>query len=202
MNNEAKNRKIFGILCLAVSLVAVSFAYMTLTHTLKVKASDSNLYNTKYWDIRFENLKKAVKVGDAIENVAPTIMSDIKIGNYEVTFFTPGDEITYKFDIVNEGRFDAIISSVNLTRPSCRGNSIDCYNILNNIEYTLTYSDGKEIKYGDILYNKFSKEGSNRKKLKLTLKYSEDTSKDEIPKSYVTLENMEAIIICVQKNIR
>ena len=38
MNSDIKNRRLFIILSLIVAIVAVTFAYASLTHTLKIKA--------------------------------------------------------------------------------------------------------------------------------------------------------------------
>ena len=208
MSEEVRNRKIFGILCLLVALVAVTFAYASLTHTLKVKAMYDDLYGNKYgtsqgkyWDIHFENLSKANITGSAEENVAPKIIYPVTIGNYMVTFHTPGDSVTYTFDVVNTGKIDAILSSVNLSTPNCVGNLYDCRNTLKNVNYKITYIDGSELKYGDNLFAKSDDVGKPyRKQMKLVVSYSKDTSVNELPDESVILENLEAILIYVSKN--
>lgn len=210
MNKEKKERKLFAILCLIVSLIAVTFAYASLTHTLKIKAfnecnDDKCMYGSGYpiyWKVEFENLQKVSKVGTAVENVAPRIMYPTRIGDYKVTFYSPGDSISYTFDVVNKGRLDAMLSSTYMIHPSCYGNYKDCYNVLKNIEYKLTYEDGSIPKYGDTLYAKNDNSGKpNRRRMKLTLTYSKDIKNDELPKHEVMIDNLDAIMFYVQKKV-
>jgi len=214
MNKESKNRKLFGILCLAVSLVAVTFAYASFTHTLRIKAMNECDINSDgdkcisgtgyptYWSIVFENLSKAIKTGSTIENVAPTITAPTRIGDYRVTFYTPGDSVTYMFDVVNKGKLDAMLSGTYMVNPICIGDNKDCSNVLKNIKYTLTYEDGTLPKYGDVLYAKSNKGGKTyKKRMKLTLKYADQIPSNELPKKEVMIDNLEAIMFYVQKNV-
>lgn len=209
MNKEKKERKLFAILCLIVSLIAVTFAYASLTHTLKIKAlnecTDDYCFGGSgypiYWSIVFENLSKSTS-GMTVENVAPVIMTPTRIGDYKVTFYAPGDSITYEFDVVNRGKLDAMLSGTHMFKPLCVGNNVDCYNVLKNIKYTLTYADGGVPKYGDVLYAKNNKEGKpNRRRMKLKLEFSSDIKGSEMPTKSVTINNLEAVMFYVQKNV-
>ena len=210
MDRNIKNRRLFTILSLIVALVAVTFAYASLTHTLKIKAfneciNDECYYGTGYpiyWKIQFENLSKVSKTGTAVEHVAPRIMYPTRIGDYKVSLSAPGDSVSYAFDVVNEGKLDAMLSSIYMLHPTCIGNSKDCYNVLKNIEYKLTYEDGSIPKYGDVLYAKNSGDAKpNRKRMKLTLAYSSNIKQSEIPAHEVMVDNLDAIMFYVQKKV-
>ncbi len=208
MNKDIKNRRLFTILSLVVALIAVTFAYASLTHTLKIKAFNECIdeycaygfgYHV-YWNIEFDNLSKAAIVGSAVEDVAPRIMYPTRIGDYRVSLNAPGDSISYSFEVVNKGLLDAMLSSVFMIKPSCIGNNKDCYNVLKNIDYKLTYEDGTIPKYGDVLYAK-NKDITkpNRKRMKLTLTYLKDV--DEVPSNEVTIDNLEVVMFYVQKKV-
>ena len=198
MDKDSRNRKVFGILCLAVSIVAISFAYASFTHTLKVKAHYGYVGN--YWDIRFTNISKAIKTGSAEERSSAVISNFLKIINYEVVFYTPGDSVSYIIDVENQGKFNAMVSAIALSKPICFGTIRDCNNALKYVKHTLTYEDGSLIKYGDILYAKSNDTNkSYKKKLKLTISYSKEVKQNELTQYQVYLKGLDAMLVFIQK---
>lgn len=149
------------------------------------------------WSIKFADLKPVIITGTATEVTAPTINnSDTNISEYDVTLTTPGDSITYNFDVVNEGTFNAAISSITIPTPTCEGNGenaiTDASNVCSNLTYTLTYADGSAISVGDSLL------AGATKSLKLTLKYSIDTTAEQLPTDDVSISNLGISIIYAQ----
>lgn len=197
---RSRNFKVFGILCLMVSVIAVSFAYSALTHTLKIEATSQTALRRKAeWKIEFEHLSRAIIKGKATEVSKPKITSPTTISGYQVSFQSPGEEVSYTFDVTNKGTLDAVVSSIQITNPHCIGSDIDCRNVLKNIKYSLTYEDGSEIKIGDMLGAKKNNfPGLNSKKLKLSISYSKDALQTEIPMKEVILKNVEAVILFEQ----
>lgn len=197
---RSKNFKVFGILCLIVSVIAVSFAYSALTHTLKIEAtSKTALMKNAEWNIVFENLSNANIIGAAKEVSKPRIISPTTIGGYEISFRALDEEVYYKFDVTNKGTLDAVVSSIQITTPNCIGSVSDCEMVLKNIKSTLTYADGSEIKVGDILYaNKDNYLDINRKELKLKISYLSNGSSNTMPTNGVVLKNIEAVILFKQ----
>lgn len=197
---RSKNFKVFGILCLIVSVIAVSFAYSALTHTLKIEAtSKTALMKNAEWNIVFENLSNANIIGAAKEVSKPRIISPTTIGEYEISFRALDEEVYYKFDVINKGTLDAVVSSIQITTPNCIGSVSDCEMVLKNIKSTLTYADGSEIKVGDILYaNKDNYLDINRKELKLKISYLSNGSSNTMPANGVVLKNIEAVILFKQ----
>ena len=58
MEESKKNYGVFILLSLTVSIVAVSFAYAALTHTLKIHTADSGDLSGESWIVEFINLSK------------------------------------------------------------------------------------------------------------------------------------------------
>jgi len=194
---KSKNYRLFSILSLAVSIVAVSFAYASLTHTLKIKTADGDSMKGESWIVEFENLSNATLKGDATEVTKPTIQEySTVIAGYDVVFRTPGDSVSYTFDVFNGGTLNASLSAIELVRPTCIGNSTDCRNILKNIKYTLTYADGSKINVGDILYaKKYEIFGERRQKMKIYIEFSKDADPSELPSHNVILRGFDVILI-------
>ena len=203
---EKKNRSyiIVGILALLISVAAVSIAYAALNETLKING-DATVLASK-WKIKYANLAAVVKTGFAEEVTAPTInTNDTKVGDYSVTLKSPGDQIKYTFDVVNEGTFDAEISSFTLPTPVCTGQATDPTakaadetNVCNNLEYKLTYSDGTPVAVGDELANKNAATG-HTKGLILTLTLKDTMTASELPTDDVAISNLEITTIYSQK---
>ena len=181
-----KNRKlVFGILALVTSLVVVSISYAAFTQNLNINGS-ANVQATS-WSVHFANLTNAVTSGTAHEDVAPTIKaSRTDIGDYEVSFYTPGDSITYKFDVVNDGDYDAKIAVVTKGTPSCSGtDTTSNTNVCNNLEYTLKYtSNNQDVAVNDTLRK------NETKNMTLVLRYKSTIGQNELPTAEVTVSNL------------
>ena len=118
MNKDKK--VVFGILALLVGIVAISISYATFTQNLNINGTAN--VTASSWSVHFANLTNVVRNGTAVEQTAPTIKSgQTSIGDYSVDFYTPGDSITYTFDVVNDGDYDAKISVLTKGTPTCTG---------------------------------------------------------------------------------
>ena len=189
------NKKTYGIIGVAVLVLVVvavvSIAYAGFTQNLTINGQATVVASS--WKVVFSDLQEKVVTGTAEEISAPTITSnDTHIGDYAVEFTTPGDSISYDFKVKNDGSFDAKVSSINLNTPSCLGSgqsaSTDQDNVCQNLEYKLTYKGGGQINVGD----KITSGGS--KDLTLTLTYKSDLTADKLPKSDVTISNLDGTL--------
>ena len=167
MNNNTKYIKL-GI-ALVAFLLCGTIAFASFTQQLDIQGKAT--VNKSSWSIKFANLQSVVKTGTATEVTAPTInTNDTKISEYDVTLTTPGDSVSYTFDVVNEGTFNAKISSITIPTPLCTGNgttaTTDENNVCDNLTYTLTYANGTPVAVDDTL------NAGETKSLKLTLTYS------------------------------
>ena len=136
-----KSMSIMYIL-LFVVLASLGVGYSYIKSNLNINGTAN--VTASNWSVHFANLSNGVRNGTASEVVVPTIKaSRTDIGDYSVKFFTPGDSITYTFDVVNDGDYDAKISVLNKGTPQCGGSdSTSNTNVCNNLEYTLTYTTG------------------------------------------------------------
>lgn len=198
-----KNRKnktmLLALLVVAITSMTIVFAAMSTT--LKIKGA--GLVSTDAWNIKFENLASVTLKGAAQETTAPTIKSDTEIGDYVVVLKRTGDEVVYNFDIHNYGKLNAKIEELNIQTPVCTGNAedeaqkiADAQIVSESLTYTLTYSDGEEVKVGDTLKAEEVKnltlklaytgesmpsESVQITGLSVSIKYAQDMSEPEIP---------------------
>lgn len=178
---------------LTVCLISLTVIYARLTQKLDINANSNSKSST--WDIHFENLNSSV-IGKAklssdnqlaIMNDSTTISGSI--GN----LYLPGDSIIYTFDIVNKGTIPAVLSvSPTISVPECSSIDITSSNdVCSNVEYTLTYADGTEIKTGDSL------DDGEKKAAKLTLSLKDEMS--SVPSEDVDITNIAATLFYSQK---
>ena len=182
-----KDWKLAMIALLIVSSVAITIGYASFSQILTINGEATVEKST--WKIGFENLSSAILVGTAEEVTHPFISSGgTDIGSYNVNFTTPGDSVSYTFDVVNSGTFDAKLSSITIPVPVCTGSgdnaAADAANVCNHLVYTLTYSDGTVINENDTLNKQTSRS------LKLTLIYKDDITASELPNNDVSISNL------------
>lgn len=195
MQND-KNFSIIGGVVLVLAIVAViGITYASLSQQLEINGEGTVKATT--WEIKFANLGAATTVGTAVEVTAPTInTNDTKIGDYSVKLTKPGDEVSYTFDIVNNGEINAELSSYTLPTPTCTGNGdsaeTDSANICKNLNYSLTYSDGTPVAQNDTL------NAGETKNLKLTLGYKTTIANSELPLNDVVISNLGITMIYAQ----
>lgn len=181
------NFKLAMITLLIVSSIAITIGYASFSQILSIDG-DATVEKSS-WKINFDNLSSAILTGTAEEVSHPSVSSDgTEISSYNVNFTTPGDSVTYTFDVVNSGTFDAVLSSISIPVPVCTGSGEnapnDASNVCNHLVYSLTYSDDSVIKENDTL----SKDTS--KSLKLTLTYKDDITASELPNNDVSISNL------------
>ncbi len=182
-----KDWKLAMIALLIVSSVAITIGYASFSQILTINGEATVEKST--WKIGFENLSSAILVGTAEEVTHPSISSGgTDIGSYNVNFTTPGDSVSYTFDVVNSGTFDAKLSSITIPVPVCTGSgdnaAADAANVCNHLVYTLAYSDGTVINENDTLNKQTSRS------LKLTLIYKDDITASELPNNDVSISNL------------
>ena len=181
------NFKVAMISFLIVSSIAITIGYASFSQILSINGEATVLKSS--WKINFSNLSSAILTGEATEVTHPSISSDgTDISSYNVTFALPGDSVSYTFDVLNTGTFDAVLSSVNIPVPVCTGNGDnalnDASNVCNHLVYSLTYSDDSVINEGDTL------DKDTSRSLKLTLTYKDDITANELPNDDVFVSNL------------
>lgn len=196
---ERKDGKVIAIAALFIGVIGLSVGFASLQTSLQINGSAT--VKSSKWDVHFANLTAVTKTGDATEVTAPTIKSNNSvastlIGDYSVTLTSPGDSISYKFDITNAGDYNAKISSITIPTPTCTGNGTnalaDANNVCSKLTYTLTYTDGGAVAKDDTLT------AGQTKNVTLKLAYSDDIIASELPKDDVSITNLQIPIVYVQ----
>ena len=201
-----------GILVAVIAMVVVvGIGYAAFTATLningtaKVEASSCNVH----FAMCSEGMPAAFcsRSGN-LQAFTPTVtvttqptLTDTTISDWDISFKTPGDTYSYNFKVVNDGSFDAKISTFALPTPTCTGTGenaeTDAANVCKHLVYTLSYAellptDQLIVKVGGTL-NKASS-----RTMVLRLQYKDDVTAEELPKGDVTISNLGFSIVYAQ----
>ena len=187
MTDRNKKKILIGA-CAFIFVGIIAIAYATFTQGLNINGSGVNRKSN--FDIHFANLSSPTIVGTANVATAPTIQNNSTvIEDYSITLATPKDSVSYTFDIVNDGDYDATLKGLTVGPVKCsvNGNESDqsAVNVCQNIEYTLKYADGSTLQTNnDRLLSKETKH------LKLTLTYKEFNDASKLPTNNVSISNL------------
>ena len=177
---------------LTVCLISLTVIYARLTQKLDINANSNSKSST--WDIHFENLNSSVigKAKLSSDNQLAIMNDSATISGSVGNLYLPGDSI-YTFDIVNKGTIPAVLSvSPTISVPECSSIDITSSNdVCSNVQYTLTYADGTEIKTGDSL------DDGEKRAAKLTLSLKDEMS--SVPSEDVDITNIAATLFYSQK---
>ena len=194
MNKDKK--LVFGILALLVGIVAVSISYAAFTQNLNINGTAN--VTASNWSVHFANLTNGVRNGTAVERTSPTIKSgQTTIGDYAVDLYTPGDSITYTFDVVNDGDYDAKISVLTKGTPTCNGTDpTSNTNVCANLEYTLKYTTG-----GATVAQNDALRKNETKNMTLVLRYKTTIGQNELPTATVNVSNLGVTLQYAQASL-
>lgn len=186
-----------GILVLAL-IAAVGIVYAAYSQTLSINGDAT--VKASSWKIRFANLSEASTTGEVTVVTNPTISSDeTKIGDFSVLLSQPGASVTYTFDIVNDGTFDAyaLESSITGLTPTCTGvgdnASADETNVCAYLTYEWIIPDSV-VQDGQIKLN--AKSTATGFGIKLT--YASDVPADKLPSNDVAISGLDTSILFKQ----
>lgn len=170
---------------MVLSLVIVlALVYAGFTGQLEINGNAVNRQSK--WDIHFENLSNITTTHTAKALTQPRISSATSISDYNVSLTTPGDSISFTFDVVNAGNYNAKITSIDIDTPECTGtDSVSNTNVCSHIHYYLNYDSGASVQVGDTLYAK------ETNKMKVTLIYDDTVTASELATSDVSISNLE-----------
>lgn len=203
MENERKRSINLMVMCsVVISLITLSVAFAVFSSTLKINGQAEVV--TSKWDLHFSadstvgpgaqvSINPIITALDASGNpVTPTATATAATGvdtdlSYSVTFRSPREQVQYEFYIVNNGDYNAKISTIN------KNNTLVCTSaiqseaniVCNELTYTLTDSTGQIVTTGRTIGAKSSE------KLILTLGYDMDgtMTPDILPTSPVTVSS-------------
>ncbi len=191
-----RNLKILVIAAITIAIGGLSIGFAAFSRTLTITGAEATV-NSSSWDVHFENLVPSTTGTATTTGGSITPTNSTSITGIDMTLTSPGDSVTYTFDVVNGGDFDAIATTLNIDTPTCVGSgvnaTVDATNVCNNLEYTLTYADGS-----DILTTPSLTTAEGTKSMKLTLTYSNAITADQLPASAVTVSDLNASILYSQ----
>ncbi len=199
-----------GILVAVIAMVVVvGIGYAAFTATLningtaKVEASSWNVHFANCTDgncITTLNIQNAKGIpSTAVVNVEP-VLTDTTISDWDVTLKTPGDAVKYTFNVVNDGSFDAkLSSSFALPTPTCTGTGenaeTDAANVCKNLVYNISSTGGITSSFD--LPNLVIAKGESRA-FTISLLYKATATDAELPKGDVTISNLGFTMVYTQ----
>ena len=215
MNDKGFKVGVLVALIAMIVVVGVGFAAFTTTlninGTAKVEASS--------WNVHFADLGNGMVTTNTQTGIASTAtvvteptLTDTTINDWYVTFKTPGDSVSYEFNVVNDGSFDARMTSPGhgkLPTPTCTGTGenadTDATNVCKHLEYKLEHYDASKtqgnewqpISNSAIYYGSDIAPGESIK-MRITLTYKDDVTNAELPKNEVTISNLEFSLVYTQ----
>ncbi len=187
-----RQTKILALIAIVIAIGGLSIGFAAFSTTLNINGVAQ--VEASSWEIIFENLSAETVAGTALETTAPTIdANSTTISGFDASLTTPGDSISYTFDVTNNGTFDAEIGTVTVAAPSCTGTganaATDAANVCGNLTYTLTYTDGTAVAADDTLA------AGQTRAMKVTLTYSAAATAAQLPTAVVEVTTLDAAII-------
>lgn len=197
-----RGTKILAIFAILFAVIGMTVGFASFSAVLNINGTGE--VKGSNWEIVFDNLSAANVTGTATEKTHPTIQEDSTlIEEYSVQLMTPGDEISYTFDILNNGTYDAEISAINMAGIGTKqltatgGDATDQENVLNKLSYTLTYvggeKDGQALAIGDAIPKK-ENTTPGKVTVKLTLSYASFEDQSLLPKDSITIGGLDVAI--------
>ena len=104
---------------------------------------------------------------------------DSIVNDFDVSFKKSQQEISYKFNLINNSEYDAYILHYNKPKIACVDDDKQCLNNLDKIEYTFIYEDETEVTLNDVIKSK------EEKTVIIKIKYN--SNKEEIPMNLTKL---------------
>ena len=157
-----RNKRALYITLFALFLVSISVGYAYITSTLKINGTTKISKNT--WDVHFEDISMMKNTISAAE---PTLTSGDTIISFTANLKIPTDEYSFMVYVVNDGSIDAMVSDV--VKSGITTNQ-EKYT-----EFSVTYSDGQEIKEKDKLG------AGERLPIKVKVRYKDDITAADLP---------------------
>lgn len=157
-----RRTRVVAITVIAIAVVALSIGYATLNQVLNISGTANIKGQT--WDVVFEDLTEPTAhnglVGSA-KGISANLTSTTLTFAAELNL--PGDSITYRFKVANNGSIDAILSETPVISGLSEAQA-------QNVIYEFTYEDGTLITMNDEL------PAGEKKNLKLVIKLEPDAT--------------------------
>ena len=200
-----KGFKVVVLVALIAMIVVVGVGFAAFTTTLNINGTAK--VEASSWNVHFADLGNGMVTTNTQTGIASTAtvvteptLTDTTINDWDVTFKTPGDSVSYEFNVVNDGSFDARMTSPGhgkLPTPTCTGTGenaeTDATNVCKHLEYKLVNEYGVPVAVGETL-----RKTTGLKNYYLKLQYKDDVTDEELPKGEVTISNLGFSIVYTQ----
>ena len=148
--------KKYSVLLLLL-FMGIGFAYLSVQFSINGFLG----YSANKWDVHLDDVEI---VKNQIGAETPVIDNNKTSVSFGGTFKKPGDVFEFTFDVVNAGTINAMLGEID------KNEDVDAAKY---VKYSVTYSDGTEIKANDLLAK------GNRVAIKVKVEYRTDI--DEFP---------------------
>ncbi len=172
---KGRGTKALVVVTLLVSVLALSIAYAAYSATLLISGTVTAKKSSDAWNVHFESTDGSTTLtptlGGNAKVTSSATLTETKISDFEITFYAPGDSISYDFEVKNTGSVDATLNKITLGSLNCskatgtqQGTETDANNLCGNLDMNIMKSDGNNISVGD----KIPAGGSETYKLTIT----------------------------------
>ena len=172
---KGRGTKALVVVTLLVSVLALSIAYAAYSATLLISGTVTAKKSSDAWNVHFESTDGSTTLtptlGGNAKVTSSATLTETKISDFKVTFYAPGDSISYDFEVKNTGSVDATLNKIILGSLSCskaagtqQDTEVDANNLCGNLDMNITKLDGNNISVGD----KIPAGGSETYKLTIT----------------------------------
>lgn len=157
---KGRGTKALVVVTLLVSVLALSIAYAAYSATLLISGTVTAKKSSDAWNVHFEATDGSTTLtptlGGNAKVTSSATLTETKISDFEITFYAPGDSISYDFEVKNTGSVDATLNKITLGSLSCskatgtqQGTETDANNLCGNLDMNIMKSDGNNISVGD-----------------------------------------------------
>lgn len=157
MEKERK-LKLMVTIALIVSVLALSVAYAAYSATLLISGTVIAKKTSDTWNVHFEapdgETTLIPTLGGNAKVTSKASLTETSISNFEVTFYAPGDSITYNFDVKNTGSVDATLNKITMGSLTCSvsgqsDSNSEAVQLCQNLSMTITKLNGENVLVGD-----------------------------------------------------
>lgn len=117
---------VIGVLAFAVLFMSIGFA----AYSQRLNINGSATVGTNRWSVHFNPESYELGEGSVTENSKTITDTDI---SYDITLKDPGDYYLFQIDVVNDGQYNAVLDSLEMSELSAQES--------NYVSYTVTYDD-------------------------------------------------------------
>ena len=104
---KGRGTKALVVVTLLVSVLALSIAYAAYSATLLISGTVTAKKSSDAWNVHFESTDGSTTLtptlGGNAKVTSSATLTETKISDFEITFYAPGDSISYDFEVKNTG---------------------------------------------------------------------------------------------------